>query len=145
MPSPLTSVWQVVKPGTDAPVSSVGQGGLLSPLCAFLPDWSTVLGEVGTAGAPFLPCTSVHPLPNRVIAALMIANSLPVVEGPAGYEFIAAPAGSVIKVNRDQIEVHLDLASEQIMGTGVHLLLRQPVSRVLWVVCMHIGPAAGNP
>ena len=70
---------------------------------------------------------------------------MPVVDGRAVYEFVAVSPGSVIEGHGNQIEVHLDLGAEQIMGAIVDLLLRQPVSRALWVVYMRPVHAAGDP
>ena len=57
----------------------------------------------------------------------MVAGPSSVVEGPSVYEVVAAQGGPVIEMHSNQIEVHLDLGSEQIMGIIVHLLLGQAV------------------
>ena len=57
----------------------------------------------------------------------LVAGTSSVVEGRAVDEVGATQGGPVIEMHSDQIEVHLDLGSEQIMGIIVHLLLGQPV------------------
>ena len=107
-------------------------------------------GQFGTKGAPNWPAhaefgladylglvvTSMNPcceqgsrldvswFPWTILFAVRPSS---VVEGRAVYEVVATQGGLVVEMHSNQIEVHLDLGSEQIMGIIVYLLLGQPV------------------